>query len=86
MKGKIVILARACFQKNEYFAVLRTIKRRKADWIGHILRRNCLLQHLVEGKMEGTRRRRIRRKLLLDDLKQERRHWNLKDEALDCSL
>jgi hypothetical protein len=40
-------------------------KRRKADWIGHILCRNCLLKH-VEGKMEEklevAERRRRRRK------------------------
>jgi hypothetical protein len=28
-------------------------KRRKVDWIGHILRRNCLLIHVTEGKVEG---------------------------------
>ena len=33
--------------------VLRTIKRRKANWIGHILRRSCLLEHVSEGKVEG---------------------------------
>jgi hypothetical protein len=33
--------------------VLHTIKRRKADWIGHILRRNCLLKHIIEGKKAG---------------------------------
>jgi hypothetical protein len=52
--------------------VLRTIKRRKASWICHILSRNCLLKHIIEGKIEGrpevTGRRRIRRKKLLDDL------------------
>jgi hypothetical protein len=32
--------------------ILHTIKRRKADWIGHILRRNCLLKHVIEGKLE----------------------------------
>jgi hypothetical protein len=26
--------------------ILQTIKRRKANWIGHILRRNCLLNHM----------------------------------------
>jgi hypothetical protein len=26
-------------------------KRRKANWIGHILRRNCLLKHVIEGKI-----------------------------------
>jgi hypothetical protein len=33
--------------------ILHTIKRRKARWIGHILRRNCLLKHVIEGKLEG---------------------------------
>ena len=30
-----------------------TIKERKANWIGHILRMNCLLKHVKEGKIEG---------------------------------
>jgi hypothetical protein len=30
-----------------------TIKRRKANWTGHILCRNCLLKHIIEGKIEG---------------------------------
>jgi hypothetical protein len=30
--------------------------------------------------------RRRRRKQLLDDLKEKRRHWKLKEEALDHSL
>ena len=34
--------------------ILRTIKIRKANWIGHILRRNCLLQHVIAGKIEGS--------------------------------
>jgi hypothetical protein len=33
--------------------ILQRIKRRKDNWIGHILRRNCLLQHDFEGKVEG---------------------------------
>ena len=32
--------------------ILRTIKRRKGNWIGHIFRRNCLLKHTVEGNTE----------------------------------
>jgi hypothetical protein len=39
-----------------------TIRRRKANWIGHILRRNCLLSHIIEGKIIRTRRRGRRRK------------------------
>jgi hypothetical protein len=33
--------------------ILHTIKQKKANWIGHILRRNCLLKHTTEGKIEG---------------------------------
>jgi hypothetical protein len=33
--------------------ILHTVKRRKADWIGHILRRNCLIKHVSEGMIEG---------------------------------
>jgi hypothetical protein len=55
--------------------ILHTIKRRKANWIGNILRRNCLLKHVIEGEIEGwvevTGRRR-KRKQLLDDLKETR--------------
>jgi hypothetical protein len=67
--------------------ILHTIKRRKANWIGHILRRNCLLKHVIEGKLEGriemTGRRGRRRKQLLEDLKEKRGHWKLIEEALD---
>jgi hypothetical protein len=53
--------------------ILHTVKRRKANWIGHILRRNCFLKHVIEGNLEGrievTRRRGRRRKQLLDELK-----------------
>jgi hypothetical protein len=70
--------------------ILHTIKRRKANWIGHILRRNCLLKHVIEGKLEGriemTGRRGKRRKQLLDDLKEKRGYWKLKEEALDLTL
>jgi hypothetical protein len=44
---------------------------RKANWIGHILRRNCLLQPVIEGKINGgievTGSRGRRRRKLLDD-------------------
>jgi hypothetical protein len=33
--------------------ILHTIKRRKANWIGHILRTNCLLKRVIEEKIEG---------------------------------
>ena len=33
--------------------ILHEIKKRKANWIGHILRRNCLLKQVIEGKIKG---------------------------------
>jgi len=33
--------------------ILHEIERRNANCIGHILRRNCLLTYVIEGKMEG---------------------------------
>ena len=54
---------------------LHEISKRKANWIGHILRRNCLLQQVIEGKIIGgievTGRRGTRRRKLLDDLKEK---------------
>jgi len=46
--------------------IVHTVHRRKANWIGHILHRNCLLKDVIEGKIEGkadvTRRRGRKRK------------------------
>jgi ribosomal 50S subunit-associated protein YjgA (DUF615 family) len=66
--------------------ILHTIRRRKANWIGHILRRNCLLIQIIEGKIRGTRKQGRRRKQLLDDLKEARSYWKLKEEAQDRTL
>jgi hypothetical protein len=67
--------------------ILNTIKRRKANWIGHILRRNCILKPVIERKLEGriemTGRRETRRKQLLDALQEKRRYWKWKGEGLD---
>jgi hypothetical protein len=62
--------------------VLHTIKRRKANWIGHILRTNCLLKHIermIERGIEltGTQGRRLM--LPLVDLKETRGQWKLKE-------
>ena len=55
---------------------------RKANWIGHILRRNCLLKQVIEGKIKGemevARKRGKSRKKLLDDLKDRREYSHLK--------
>jgi hypothetical protein len=66
------------------------VKRRKANWIGHILRRNCLLKHVIVGKIKRktgvTGRRGRRRKEPLDDLKATRGYCKLKEEAADPIL
>jgi hypothetical protein len=65
--------------------ILHKIKRRKANWTGNILCRNCLLKHVIEGKLEGKtemRGRRRRLKQLLDDLKEKRRYCKLKDRTV----
>ena len=75
--------------KEERNALL-TIKIRKTNWICHILRRNCLLKHVIDGKIEGkievTGRRGRRSKKLLDDNKGRRGYCKLKEEALDRNL
>jgi len=56
--------------------IVHTVIRRKANWIGRIWRRNCLLKNVIEGKieerMEVTGRRAKRSKLLQDDFKETR--------------
>jgi hypothetical protein len=59
------VLLRVKEQRN----VLHEISKRNANSTGHVLRRNCLLQQVIEEKIKGRRevkgrRGRIRRKLL----------------------
>jgi hypothetical protein len=72
---------------SEQRNILHEIRTWKANWIGHILRRNCLLKQVIGGKIKGrievTRRRGRRRKQLLDDLGDRRGYCHLKGEALD---
>jgi hypothetical protein len=75
---------------NEKRNILHEIRKRKVNWIGHILGRNCLLKQVIEGKIKGglevTRRRGRRRKKLLDDIKDRRGYSHLKEEALDRTM
>jgi len=54
------------------------------------MRRNCLLQRVIQGKIQGeievTGRRGRRRRKLLDDLKERRGYCHLKEEALDRTM
>jgi hypothetical protein len=38
---------------KEQMNILLEIPKRKANWFGHILRRNCLLQRVIEGEIQG---------------------------------
>jgi hypothetical protein len=80
------VLLRVKEQRN----IVHEIPKRKMNWIGHILRRNCLLQRVTEGKIKGRRevtgRQGRRRTKLLVDLKDRRGYSHLKEEALDRTM
>ena len=80
------VLLRVKEQRN----ILHEMPTRKANWIDHILRRNCILQQVIEGKIQGgidvTGRQGRRRTELLDDLKEMRGYSHLKEEALDRTM
>jgi hypothetical protein len=69
--------------------MLHTVKRRRASWIGDMLRRtafwNTLLKIWCKEQVAGRRGRR-RLKQLLDDLKETRGYRKLKEEALDRTV
>jgi len=75
---------------NEQRNILHEISKGKANWIGQILGRNCLLQRVIEGKIKGgievTGRRGRRRRKLLDDLKERRGYSHLKEEVLERTM
>ena len=50
---------------NEQRNILHGIRKRKANWIGHILRRNCLLKQVIEGKIKGEMEAARRRNKLI---------------------
>jgi hypothetical protein len=80
------VLLRVKEQRN----ILHEISKRKANLIGHILRRNCIIQRVIEGKIKGgievTGRRGRRCRKVLDDLKERRGCSHLKEEALDRTV
>jgi hypothetical protein len=84
--GNEEVLLRVREQRN----IIHEISKRKANWIGHILCRNCLLQRVIEGKIKGgievAGRRGRRRRKLLDYLKERRGYCHLKEEALGDTM
>jgi len=56
---------------GEKRSLIKTIVRRKKNWIGHILRGEGLLKDVIEGRMEGKPPRGRKRIGMIDDLKEE---------------
>jgi hypothetical protein len=90
-EGRRRSFATITFEMKKYYLrvkeqrnILHDISKRKANWIGHILRRNCLLQWVIERKIKGGievpgRRGRRRRMLLMSLRKGQDTHiWRRK--------
>ena len=64
--------------------ILHAVNMRNSNFVCHIFRWNCLLKQFIERKvgrkLEVKERGRIRRKQLLNDLKERRGFWKLKRE------
>jgi len=89
--GPIIWQMKKCYLRvNKQRNILRETRKRKANWIGHILRTNCLLRQVIDGNIKGemevTRIRGRRRRKLLDDLKDRKGYSHLKEEALDRTM
>ena len=69
---------------------LHRVKRRKVNMFGYLLRWNRHLEHVIGwnivGRVDVRRRGGRKRKQLLDDLKETRGLWKLKEKALDRIL
>ena len=83
-----------CVRFTKYYIVmeerniLHTIQR-KSNWIGHILSRNCLLRHIIEGKTEGglivtVRQGKISKQLLdgFKEMSEDTEQWKKHKTAL----
>jgi hypothetical protein len=54
--GPTVLRKKYYYRESRRTAIYYNNKTRKANLIGHILRRNCLLQRVIEGKIKGKDR------------------------------
>ena len=68
---------------NEERNLLDTIKRRKKNWLGHILRGQNMLRDVLEGKMNGKRGRGRPRTGMVSDLKGDCTYGMMKRKAED---
>jgi hypothetical protein len=55
---------------GEERCLMKTIIKRKKDWIGHVVRGDNLLKQVLEGRMEGKKPRGRPRMGMIDDLKE----------------
>ena len=84
----IVWRIKNCYKAKDLRNLLHTIKR-KANWIADILRRNCLLKHVIEGKIgviEVTGRQGRRCKQLQNYFKVTRIYWKFKEKVPHLTL
>ena len=61
--------------------MLELIKKRKRNWLGHWLRRNCLLKDALEGMVNGKKVRDRRRYQMIDSIMINRLHEDTKRKA-----
>ena len=57
---------------GENRTLLNNILNKKTNWIGHILRKNCLLHDAIEGQMTEVEEVGRRIAYLLDDLRKRK--------------
>ena len=72
---------------DEARRILKTMRRRKHRWLGHVLRHDNLLHDIIKGKMLGkaTWGRKRMELLLLHDMMEGRDYGQLKDLIWDRS-
>jgi len=70
---------------GEERSLIRTIGKRKKNWMGHILRTPGMMRDVIEGRMEGKRPRGRKRIGMLDELKDQRPYAAMKRRAEDRS-
>ena len=55
---------------NEEGCLIKTIRQRQKNWMGHVLRENGLLRDMMEERVVGRRRTGRPRKGMISDLKE----------------
>jgi hypothetical protein len=75
------VLQRVKAERN----VLQAIIKRKAKWIGNIGRRNCFLDHFMQGETEGRKElmgRRGRRCKQLMEIERGSNRWHSEENSI----